>query len=500
MPQLQQIVYSVPGLNQAVRESILSCVGSRGRVLVGGEIGQVKVMKLANGGGMAFFNLHEGDEFLSCVSYGREYSQLVSLDTRTGEVFDPPRDIRTVLVQGRKVICEGQLTTYARKGQSLYQLLVRSVTDRGAGERERLLQELKKKLNALGYFDEKRKRKIPLNPARIALVTSRDGAAIHDFLRTAQELGLGFRARLHHVRVQGDGAGIEMARAVREAGLDGKSQVVVLIRGGGSAEDLAEFNDETLARAVFESPVPVLAGVGHETDFTFADLTADARASTPTKAAQMLFTPRQEFFDSVAAERARVDRAMGLVFRNFENQVAQTERMLKALGPDKRRQEGEREVRELSLRLSSAFDRYLKAREERVWEIAQGARRAMQVRADMDARAMDVLADRLLKRGRFHLDAKTMQHAAVSRNLVRAGQGYLALLEQDLEKVSLRLAAASPLAPLERGFALVRGEDGRIVRSVNSVWAGSVVSMQVADGTITAVVDKVVPSPVKGRP
>ena len=484
----QQLVYSVAQLNRAIHGSIVRSVGSAGLVLVRGEVGSVRVSTLAPGRDMVFFTLREGEECLSCVSYGRSLHMLLTCDRQTGEVFEPARTIQEVLVPERRVICEGMIGTYTRKGMSLFQLNVHSVTDCGAGDRLRELRLLKDKLLKLGYFSEERKRPLPVNPQRVALVTSLKGAVIHDFLRNAEDRGLGFRLRLYPVRVQGEGAGLEMAQAIARAGREEGIEVVVLIRGGGSEDDLACFNDEALARAIFECPVPVLAGIGHEVDFSLADLTADVRASTPTKAAQMLWTPRQALEDEVreVADRARW-AGLQLVARSSEA-VRQTWQMLRVLSPQNRWLEQQRQVEEVRKRLVLAGKRLCDKAQQDVSQLGQACARSLTLAGSLASQEVATLSLQLRRAGTDLVHRQGLASDLCTRDLVRAGQVFVDRRARAVERLRLEVEAVSPLGPLKRGFALIQDSEGHVVRSVQDVQPGAQVHMAVEDGTIAATV------------
>lgn len=483
----QQIIYSVAQLNRAVQRSICEHVGVHGRVLVRGEIGSLKI-SVTSGRPLVFFNLHDGDEAVSCVSFGRQLDQVLVCDRQTGEVFSPPRKVEEVFVSERRVICEGVLGTYTRRGQSIYQLSVHSITDCGAGDRLARFRQLRDKLSRLGYFAVERKRPLPENPVRIALVTSPTGAVIHDFLRTIEDRGLGLRIRLFPVRVQGDDAGPEIASAIQAAGRDPGCQVIVLIRGGGSEEDLACFNDESLARAIFESPVPVLTGIGHEVDMSLADFTADVCASTPTRAAQMLLTPRAETARTLARVEAELARAFATLAGAFESRLAATEAMLRAVSPHRRWQQGCREVEELAARLSGAGLRLVRRQDEELARLHLAATRALTATLQAEGGEVTILARRLVRRGLYHLDAKALQLASARKNLARAGRDFVQAHAVQVETTGLQLEAVSPLKPLQRGFALIRNEEGGLVRSAGSVHTGQILSLLLADGSIETVV------------
>lgn len=206
-----------------------------------------------------------------------------------------PFDLRN----GLEVIVRGKLTVYPPRGS--YQFMIEEVQPKGMGAAELALRQLKEKLQKLGYFAPERKRTLPAYPSRIAVVTSSSGAAVRDILETLSRRWPACEVWVVPTRVQGDGAAEEIARAIglfrALPGLD----LAIVGRGGGSSEDLSAFNDERVARAIFESPIPIVSAVGHEIDVTIADLVADHRALTPTAAAQMVVPHRDELHDYIQA-------------------------------------------------------------------------------------------------------------------------------------------------------------------------------------------------------
>ncbi len=452
--------YTVPQLNRLVELTLKKHVGAAGMVCVTGEIGSWRVVNTAAGWRMVFFTLHEGDESLSCTSFGRDLQRILSVDAMTGEVFSEPRAIEDVFVSERRVLAQGTIGTYSRRGASQYQLNVFSISDMGAGDRARALKELKDRLAREGFFAEDRKRPLPGDPSCVAVVTSPTGAVIHDFVRNAQDRGLGARLRLYPVRVQGEGAAREIAAAVAAAGRDGMSQVVVVIRGGGSEDDLACFNEEVVARAIFACPVPVLAGIGHETDFSLADMTADVRASTPTKAAQLLWTPRADILAGLERLQGRADRALRRLLDANAARLDQYARVLRALSPRARLRTRAESLAGLAARLDRAYAR-------------------------LDARAgseLDALAGRLARGAGRPMDAARRALDSAGERLAHAGAALVSDRERALEHLALRLAAVDPLAPLQRGFALLQDEEGRVVRSVRDLQPGQDVRARLADG------------------
>ncbi|HET6922750.1 MAG TPA: exodeoxyribonuclease VII large subunit, partial [Anaeromyxobacteraceae bacterium] len=218
------------------------------------------------------------------------------------------RKVKFDLRDGVAVLARGFVEIYPPHGK--YQLIVQEIEPRGAGARALLLEQVKERLARDGLLDPARKRRLPFLPRRVGVATSPTGAALRDFVRVLHARHPGIAVLVAPCRVQGEGAAgtvISAVRSLAEAGVD----LVVVTRGGGSQEDLWEFNDERLARALATCPVPVVSAVGHEVDVTVADLVADARAATPTHAAQLVAPVRDELLAGLAAQRARLARVAG---------------------------------------------------------------------------------------------------------------------------------------------------------------------------------------------
>jgi len=222
-----------------------------------------------------------------------------------GVLFKPQQRYLSITpADGQSVICRGRISVYEARGE--YQLLVDTMEAMGAGDLQAEFEQLKNLLAAEGLFDLSRKRSLPLLPELVSLVTSPEGAAVHDFIRTATRRFPGLPLEIYPIRVQGNTAPDDIVEALQVLNRRGSSEVIVLCRGGGSLEDLWAFNTEKVARAIFASAIPVVSAVGHEIDFTIADFVADYRAATPTAAAEAVIPDRQE----LAARVARADQDM----------------------------------------------------------------------------------------------------------------------------------------------------------------------------------------------
>src|SRR5712671_6125246 len=263
-------VLTVSELTATVRRLLEKEVG---QIWVSGEVTNLR----AQSSGHIYFTLKDANAQLHCVLFRGEAAEN-----------------RAVLQDGQKLIVQGDLTVYEPRGQ--YQLIVRAVELQGVGALQLAFERLKRKLQAEGLFAPERKRPLPKYPQRIGLVTSPTGAAIRDVLHGIRRRNPGLEIIFVPCRVQGDGAAVDIATAIRllnefnsalrtpRSALD----LILLTRGGGSLEDLWAFNEEIVARAIFESAVPVMSAVGHEIDFTISDFVADVRAATPSAAAEII--------------------------------------------------------------------------------------------------------------------------------------------------------------------------------------------------------------------
>src|SRR5258705_7796000 len=219
------------------------------------------------------------------------------------------RGLKFRVEDGLKVTLRGSISVYEQRGE--YQIYVESMEPLGVGALQLAFDQLKKRLEAEGLFDAKHKKPLPLLPSRIGLITSPKGAAVRDVVRILRRRFPNVCLALFPVRVQGEGSAQEIAKAIKFFNLQKTVDVLIVGRGGGSMEDLWAFNEEIVARAIFESKIPVISGVGHETDFTIADFVADVRASTPSAAAEIVVQTRREFVKHVKSLQDELGEQMG---------------------------------------------------------------------------------------------------------------------------------------------------------------------------------------------
>lgn len=421
------------------------------------------------GSGHLYFTLKDEQASLSVVWFKgsqRTARYAGTVDPLTGEVTydDGGPDIAATLADGQEVMCAGRLAVYPPRGS--YQLVAETVQDMGLGKLFLQFEALKRDLAAKGFFDEDRKMALPPHPEKVALITAKTGAAVRDFLRLASDRGWGSQIRLYPVLVQGDAAPGQIAEALDLVNADGWADVVVLIRGGGSLEDLWAFNTLPVAEAIYRSTVPVVCGVGHEVDFSIADMVADVRAATPSHAAQIVWPERGQLVRRLDDLSYGLDRAFESWFADRERTLGELERALSLLSPDQRIERWEERFAVAQDRLTRAVEAWLNGRDAEVDE----ARRALG----------SMFSEEWFRSREMELDG------LVSR-LTQAGNAGLDRTEQLLERMALRLDGLDPEKPLERGYSLVRvAKTGRFLRSAGDVSPGDRLDIAVRDGNVAA--------------
>jgi exodeoxyribonuclease VII large subunit len=368
---------------------------------------------------------------------------------------------------GMQVVVRGRVTIYEDRGE--LQIAAEHIEPKGAGGLQVAFEQLKAKLEAEGLFAAERKKAIPTLPARIGIVTSPQAAALRDILNILLRRHHTANVMIYPAQVQGDAAAAEVAGGVRYFNRSRSVEVIIVGRGGGSAEDLAAFNDEGLARAVAASEIPVISAVGHETDFTIVDFVADLRAPTPSAAAELVIRSRVEVENQADAARERLVRAMErqlLEARHALMERAQDGAFARMMDLIRQRQQ---KLDDLTYRLERGERQILEIL-RRQWETVASAVR------HYDAR-------RVLAGIRGELEAVTAAMAAAMRNQLLQNK-------VRLERMGKALEMLSPLAILERGYALVFDGTGRLVKDAAQVQAGQEISARLARGEIRATVKK----------
>lgn len=372
------------------------------------------------------------------------------------------RYVNQPLANGQLVRVRAQITLYEPRGE--FQLIIEHLEDAGEGALRRAFEALKQKLDAEGLFAAERKRALPRFPRRIGLITSPGGAAIRDVLSVLARRFPALPILLHPTPVQGAEAVAGIVRALHLAGERRDCDLLLLVRGGGSLEDLQAFNEEAVARAIADCPILVVSGVGHETDVTIADFAADLRAPTPSAAAELVSPDRTEWL-------ARFERLEDMLTAALRRRLTGLQQRL-----DWQRQR--------LARLHPA--RRLQDRAQRLDELDQRLRRALRQRLEREQRQLANLDARLRSHSpRRRLAALHEHHTALSRRLHAALRQELNTRRQRLAELGRALNAVSPLATLSRGYAIVRQPNGgAIVRRADQVATGESLEVLLAEGRL----------------
>lgn len=362
------------------------------------------------------------------------------------------------LEEGQSLIVRGRVSVYDQRGE--YQLICEYLEPRGAGALQVAFMQLKERLAAEGLFAEDRKRPLPLLPRRVGVVTSASGAAIHDILNVLGRRFAALEVLLYPVRVQGEGAGGEIARAIDDLNRLQAADVLIVGRGGGSLEDLWAFNEEVLARAVARSRIPVISAVGHETDWTICDFVADLRASTPSAAAELVCASSEELQQRLEGLQHRLQQAI-------QGQLRLLQRRLEGLG---------RALREPSLLLGHLGQRVDDLSER----LDNGLRNLLARRREQLARCEQQLAG---QHPSVRLAGLRQQLLLLSERAERRVTALLDRLGREQGEAVARLDALSPLQTLARGYAVAEAaEDGTLVRDAAQLSAGQQLRLRLARG------------------
>ena len=416
-------VYTVSSLTQELKEFLDAEYDS---VRVEGEVSDYKVSH----SGHAYFTLKDESAILSCVIWKSTRARM-----------------RLDLAEGQLVLATGGLDIYPPRGS--YQLVVRTLELAGEGLLLKKFEALKRELEAEGLFAEERKRPIPEIAKRIGVITSPSGAAIRDFLETISGNFPPLEIDLFPVRVQGIGAAEEIAHALQILGERSDTyDLLILMRGGGSLEDLWCFNEEAVARAIVATQVPVISAVGHEVDFTIADFVSDRRAATPTAAAAYVVQSREDLRRRVESERRSLVQAASV-------RIEAVRRRLDALG---------RELELLSPRS----------------------------RIGVERQRIDELLGRLQLHTGASLERRRLQLDPLTTDLRESGPAFVKRQSDLLVALDERLKTLSPQATLRRGYSLTASaESGELLRSVDSVNVGEHLRTRLQRGEVLSQVTEV---------
>ena len=448
----QRSVLSVSKFTDKIKTALESQFGE---VWLTGEVSNLRVQS----SGHRYFSLKDESAQIACVLFRGQ-----------------PGIDRELIDDGRKLILRGDISVYSPQGR--YQIIVREVELEGIGELQRKFEALKKKLQSEGLFDSERKRPLPDYIQRIGLVTSPSGAAIRDVLHVISRRYPALEIVLVPVRVQGAQAAGEIASALallnqfhNEDCREGRSglDLILATRGGGSLEDLWPFNEEIVARAMFESTLPVVSAVGHEIDFTISDFVADVRAATPSAAAEIvtegMFATRQ----TITQLRSRMERSVASLIEEAREEITRLGSRLVRQHPRRRIEAAMQRLDELSITAQRQISRSIREK----------------------AQLLAVVEQRML---RWSPDQVIAKH---SRSLSQLAATLNASANQKLNSFRNRLVAAagqlrllSPQNTLERGYSItLNAETGRVIRKKSDAENGTRLQTRVSDGDVKSVVE-----------
>jgi exodeoxyribonuclease VII large subunit len=420
-----------------------------GEVWVEGEISNLR----KQGSGHWYFSLKDDGAQISCAMFGAR-----------------KREGSDALEDGAKVRVFAEASVYEARGQ--LQIIVQKAERAGAGDLQARFEALKRKLNAEGLFDADRKQAIPKFPRTIGLITSGTGAALQDMLNVLTRRAPWVQPVLFPVRVQGRGAETEIAQAIAKMGRPEafgypRCDVLIVGRGGGSIEDLWNFNEEVVARAIADCPIPIISAVGHEIDFTIADFVADLRAPTPSAAAELAVADGAELLARLAQIRNRMSRIT-------RERLMRSQMAVDALRRGVLQRDGEKLLRESVMRVDTARA-----------QLSQVTKSAV----DLLGRRLDELrASHKANHPAKVLERRTDAVAHLRQRLGRAGKESLVRRTDQLVRLRVMLRTLGPESAFQRGFSITLGADGKIITSAASLRSGDLLRTKFADGETKSIV------------
>ncbi len=436
-------VYTVSALNREARRLIEDHLGT---VWVQGEVSNLA----RPSSGHLYWSMKDENAQLRCAMF-RQNNRLLS--------FSPEN--------GQEVLARGRVSIYETRGE--FQLVVEYLEEAGEGLLRRRFEELKKKLAEEGLFEADRKRSLPRLPKRIGIVTSPSGAAVRDVLTVLARRFPAVPALVYPTAVQGEGAAEQIARTLRLADERRECDLLILTRGGGSLEDLWSFNEEVVARALASIETPVIVGVGHEIDFTIADFVADVRAPTPSGAAELAVPDCTEWLGALNVVGSRLSRALG-------QRLTTPQHLLQGLAHRLNRSHPGVQLRQSSQRLDE-LERRLQLRLERSLAVPQARL------AELTASLMGATPRHLVASLRYRLRFCLRGLGRGIHEVLQTRRNRLSLAERGLHSVS-------PLATLDRGYAIVTAPDGGVVTDASTTTPGTRIDVRLARGELSATVDE----------
>jgi exodeoxyribonuclease VII large subunit len=436
-------VFTVSRLNQSVRQLLEM---EMGQIWLSGEISNFS----QPASGHWYFTLKDAKAQVRCAMFKMA-------NQRVG--FRPQN--------GQQILLKANITLYEPRGD--YQLIVENMHQDGDGLLQQRFEQLKQQLSAEGLFDSAHKRPLPAPAQRLGVITSSSGAALHDILQILQRRDPALPVIIYPTAVQGADATKQIVRAIELANLRAECDVLIVGRGGGSLEDLWCFNEESVARAIYQSRIPIVSAVGHEVDVTIADFVADLRAPTPSAAAEMVSRNQNELHKQLLSSRVRLEMAMDYYLAQKTRRHNQLLHRLQQQHPELRLSRQHSVLIQLQQRLQTAIQYRLQS------QIKQNQR--------LQQRLIQVQPQKLIYRSRQQVQQQEYR-------LRQAMTAQLNQLSQRFQVGCSRLEAVSPLATLARGYSVTTLENGKLVKSSRQVEAGDTIKTRLSEGWITSTVNK----------
>ncbi len=420
-----------------------------GEIWVEGEVSNLR--KQASG--HWYFSLKDDGAQISCAMFGAR-----------------KREGSDALEDGAKVRVFAEASVYEARGQ--LQIIVQKAERAGTGDLQARFEELKRNLNAEGLFDADRKQAIPKFPRAIGIITSGTGAALQDILNILTRRAPWVQPVLFPVRVQGKGAELEIAQAIAKMGRPEafgypRCDVLIVGRGGGSIEDLWNFNEEVVARAIAECPIPIISAVGHEIDFTIADFVADLRAPTPSAAAELAVADGGELL-------ARLGQLRNRMTRITRERLLRSQMAVEALKRGVLQRDGEKLLRESVLQLDTARG-----------QLSQAIKAALEAHGQ---RLNGLRASHKANHPAKILERRTDTVVHLRQRFERVGKDSLERRAEHLGRLKIVLRTLGPESAFQRGFSITMGADGKVITSSASLKAGDLLRSKFADGETTSIV------------
>lgn len=409
---------------------------------VGGEISGLATPR----SGHLYFNLKDAGSQIRCALF-RNKRNLLRFQPKDGD----------------QVLARARISCYEPRGE--VQLIIEHLEPAGAGAQLQAFEALKARLAAEGLFDNERKQPLPPFPHRLGVVTSPSGAALHDVLQVLRRRFPALPVLVYPVPVQGAGAAVEIAETLRLADMRGDCDLLILTRGGGAPEDLAQFNDEALARTIAALKTPVIAAIGHEVDFSIAEFVADRRAPTPSAAAELASPDSDAMLARIQVLSRRLARQQANNAKQERQRLAGLSRRLTLQHPANRLHQRQQRLDELALRLDRAA-------------LAQQSRHRQ--------RLASLVARRNARSPAANLAGHRQRLSVLRRRLMRVVEQGLKLQREHLGATMHQLQIVSPLSTLGRGYAIVQREDGTVVRQAADVRPGDPIRVRLGKGELNA--------------